>query len=626
MRKNMIRATIAVLATCLLTMSTSASPQTLTRSELPLPSQLSLMDESHAADLDSAGLDSFIVAFMTFQNVPGLSTAIVKNGQVIWTAAYGYSYLHPLLPVTDSTLFMLASISKTVTGTALMQLYEQGSFDLDDPVSDYLPFAVTHPSYPAVDITFAMILSHTSGIRDNWFVMPYYPGQSPVPLGEYLENYLTPGGSIYYPNLNFYDWAPGTGFGYCNIAVALAGYLAEVISGEPFDQYCQENIFAPLSMNETAWFLSQLDSMHVAMPYSWNGNTHVPYGHYGYSDYPSGQLRTSAPQLLRFLTAFMQYGQLDTVRILDSATVALMTTPYFPQVDPTQGLIWYNFNLGGRLLWGHSGGDLGVSTDMYYCPNQNTGIVALSNGETYLYSIVDALFDYAEWYEVSLTVTLTPHDPPIQVPPEGGSFLFDLAIENADTTGINFDVWINAVLPDSSVYGPIILRRNLFLPPGGSLVRDSLMQFVPASAPFGEYSYIASAGEYPGTVVDSSSFTFTKLAGSPQGGSQQDWELQGWDSEPSALKTYPSEVVLISAYPNPFNATTELTYTLPSPGKISLVVYDIMGREMARLADRWEEAGTHRTTFDGENFSSGVYLARLRSGESEQTVKLLLLK
>jgi len=172
----------------------------------------------------------------------------------------------------------------------------------------------------------------------------------------------------------------------------------EVISGMPFDEYCADNLFSPLDMNETAWFLADLDTTHIAMPYRWNGQSYRPYGFYGYSDYPSGQLRTSAPQLLRFLTAYLQYGELEGNRILDSATVAMMTTPQIPDIDPSVGLVRNSMTHGGRFLWGHGGGDLGFETEMYFCTDENSGVVILTNGESSLYPILDTLFDYAESY------------------------------------------------------------------------------------------------------------------------------------------------------------------------------------------------------------------------------------
>lgn len=351
-------------------------------------------------DLDTWTLENYISNYMESCHIPGLSAAVSKFGQVIWTGAFGDANFQYGFKVNENTLFMLASITKTVTGTTLAMLYEEGKFGLDDPVNNYLPFQVVHPKHPGIDITFRMLYTHTSGIKDNWSVMPYYPGDSPIPLGTYLQEYLTPGGAYYNPTKNFTNWAPGTNDTYCNIAVALLGYLVETISGQDLESYCQQKLLLPLGMNETSYFYANLDPSHMAMPYYWNGAKYVAYGHYGYSDYPSGQMRTSATQLVHFLTTFMlnryPVSSHGNYRILDSETVNLMLTPQNPSINPNQGLIWYHLSLGGRSLWGHSGGDQGVSTEMWYCPDEESGVVVLINGETFIGSIVDACFDYAE--------------------------------------------------------------------------------------------------------------------------------------------------------------------------------------------------------------------------------------
>ncbi|MBU1651493.1 beta-lactamase family protein [bacterium] len=417
------------------------------RQELPLKDLSGFQGQFSAADFDSVGLDSFIVDYMTSHHIPGLAAVIIKESDFIYSGEFGNAYNTPQLLVSDSTLFMLASISKTITATALMQLYDQGYFNLDDAVNDYLPFQVNHPGYPSTAITFRMLLTHTSGIRDNWFVMDYYPGDSPIPLGEYLSNYLVPGGAYYYAPLNFAPWAPGAEYEYCNNAIALVGYLVEVISGQDFSQYCQADVFPVVDMYESSFRFADLDSMRMAQPMSWNGNSYSAYPHFGYSDYPSGSLRTSAIQLARFLSSYMHHGQYGVNTVLDSSTVAEMLSPQIPQIDPSQGLVWYNMNLGGRQIWGHGGGDLGVTTEMYFCPDQNSGVVLLTNGESFFYDILDACFDYAQSYAVFASLDLTPHDPPIIIPASGGNFQFDVAIDNLDDLPILFDFWIDVTTP-----------------------------------------------------------------------------------------------------------------------------------------------------------------------------------
>ena len=355
-----------------------------------------------------SNLDSTLTSYMNSLHSPGLSALILKKGIPVWMNAYGYANLEDSIPVTMTTDFMLASISKTITATALMNVYENGGFNLDDNIDNYLPFSVINPDYPDDSITFRQLLTHTSSLKDNWIVLNslYFSGDAPIPLGEYLEDYFTPGGQYYDANKNFYNYAPGADFNYCNEAVALCGYLVETITGTSFNQYCKDSIFIPLCMDQTAWFLSELDTFNIAMPYSWQSNSYHAEGYYGYPDYPDGQLRTNAIAMARFLDMYMNNGKYNEVRILDSSTVAMMLTIQFPSIENTQGLVWYKKTIGGRSCWGHDGGDAGVSTNMYFSPADSTGIILLSNGDNYYSNTaMDAMFDYAETIEPEPTET-----------------------------------------------------------------------------------------------------------------------------------------------------------------------------------------------------------------------------
>jgi CubicO group peptidase (beta-lactamase class C family) len=334
-----------------------------------------------------ASVDSVIGAYMSTQHIPGLAACIIKGNRVAWQGYYGYANLERNLPVTANTMFMLASISKTIMVTALMQLYEQGRFTLEDSINAYLPFPVRNPTYPGIPITFKMLLTHTSSIRDNWFILDalYAPGDPTIPLGNFLGRYLTPGGPYYNAQNNFFTNRPGTFWDYSNIGAALAGYLVEVISGVPFDQYCKDHIFTPLQMTNTAWFLRDLDTSLVAHPYEFPSGSYVDQGLYGYPDYPDGSLRTTVPSLARFLLAHMNGGAYEGTRILDSSSVRMMRTVYVPTVshapDAQWGLIWYTRSaINGSVLWGHSGGDAGVMTAMFFSGSDSIGVIMLTNG------------------------------------------------------------------------------------------------------------------------------------------------------------------------------------------------------------------------------------------------------
>jgi CubicO group peptidase (beta-lactamase class C family) len=348
------------------------------------------VSNSHAV-YDSTSLDSFIIAKMDQYHFPGLQACIVKNDQIIWKGNYGYANIEQTKLVTDSTLFYIASVSKTVTATALMQLWEQNLFNLDDDVNDYLPFPVRNPNHPNVPITFRMLLTHTSGILENDNVLNSslsWGIDSPLPLDSFIVNYLIPGGSYYSPS-NFSSWVPGSQWAYNTTGVALMGYLVERIRANSFEKYCQDSILVPLGMNETSWFLANLDKNNIAIPYRYSEGSYQPYSHYGTPVYPGAQLRTSAIQLSRFLSAFIQMGQIDGIRILDSITVALMTTSHFPTPDSQQGFIWfvpeiYVPNIGTRIGCGHIGIWYGANAFIGYIleTGENVGAIVLTNGRS----------------------------------------------------------------------------------------------------------------------------------------------------------------------------------------------------------------------------------------------------
>ena len=349
-----------------------------------------------------SALDVFIRRRMVEGHVPGLAAAIVKGDQVVWAKGYGLRDVQLGLPVEPQTPFMLASISKTVTASALMQLAESQAFGLDEDIDPYLPFAVNNPNHVAAPITFRHLLSHVSGIRDNWGVMMslYVSGDSPLQLGRFLGEYLVPGGLYYSANANFAPWASGTQFQYSNMGYALNGYLVETIGGLPFDRYCEQNIFAPLGMQSTSWRFADFVPTDVAMPHKFNAQsgTYTPYGQYGYPDYPNGGLRSSVLDLSKFLLAHMNGGSHAGTRILQTATVQEMHTVQYPLLNATQGLAFYGWNFHGWSLLGHGDGDQGVYTEMWFRPADGVGVVLFANGDAVyapMFGILARLFDEA---------------------------------------------------------------------------------------------------------------------------------------------------------------------------------------------------------------------------------------
>jgi CubicO group peptidase (beta-lactamase class C family) len=327
-------------------------------------------------------LDLNILAVMNEQHIPGVAACAVKNGAVVWTESYGYADLEQNISVTSDTIFMLGSLSKIVTGIAFMQLFENGHIDLDDDINEYLPFEVVSPYYPETSITPRMLLSHVSGIRDNWLILgPLEVSgmDSPLSLENFTQNYLTPAGTLY-SSSNFNDAEPGTEYEYTNVGSTLIAYLVEVVSNTTFEDYCQLNIFQPIGMNETSWFLENLDENKMAMPYLHTGTGFVPYGHYSSAVYPCGFMRTSVRQQAQLLSILMAGGTIDDTTLLSNTTLQLMMTQHYPALAPNYG---FYFQKSG-VLWGHGGSGPGVTTRMFFYPETQEGVIIMMNLENHV--------------------------------------------------------------------------------------------------------------------------------------------------------------------------------------------------------------------------------------------------
>lgn len=342
------------------------------------------------------GLDNFITEQMKKSHMPSLSAVVIKGEDIVWSNAYGNADSFTEPPVAASvkdTSYLLASISKTVMGVTLMQLYEQGLFDLDDDVNDYLKnvvsnrFLVKNPKHSKKKITFRMLLTHTSSISDGHYNSLSYKAvytrgkDSPTSLKSFLWNYLHPQGK-FYRSKNYRRNKPGTKYEYSNIGAALAGYMVEVLTNTDFADYSHTNVFEPLGMDEstTNWHLEPLDQSKLAMPSEWKKNKLKKYCHYTFPDYPNGGMRSSAWDLALFLKEFMQDGG----QLLSKSTVQEMMklqTSLPGAKRKNQGIIWYYKKLGGKKLIGHSGAEMGAATEMFFDPKTKVGVILLMNGE-----------------------------------------------------------------------------------------------------------------------------------------------------------------------------------------------------------------------------------------------------
>jgi hypothetical protein len=190
-------------------------------------------------------------------------------------------------------------------------------------------------------------------------------------------------------------------------------------------------------------------------------------------------------------------------------------------------------------------------------------------------------------------------------------------------------------LPDGSIYGPVLGPVNLDLS-GGQVVSRERYQIVPASAPFGVYSYNAYAGVYPDTVWDSDAFNFEKeeSAESSAFSLPSGWlrANEGFQERRIEFKVEsPSEFGHVKVYPNPFNPSTLISFELPAASQVKLDVFDVRGNivgatHASPMRSAWYPPGSHQIMFNGSGLASGIYIYQLGTENFTSTGKMVLMK
>ena len=330
--------------------------------------------------------------FDEFQAV-GISVAIVQNGQLVYNQSFGYKDLATATLLSNDDVMRIASISKSFTATALMQLVDRGIISLSDDVSDLIGFTIRNPHHPNTPITLRMLLSHTASIRDkeDYFTLDHL---NPAVYGDCVESY--------------YSYAPGEGYNYSNMGLNLAGAILERVSGVRFDRYIRDSIILPLGLygghniddldaSRLTPIYKRVDGAYVAS--SAYGSVAHRLGSYvmGYSTpmfSPTGGVKISAHDLAMYMLMHMNYGHLNCTRIISTESAKAMQTPVWNiqgKGDEQYGLCLKEFvdfvdiaayNVPGHYPVGHTGGAYGLRSIMIWSPTEGWGIVAMTNGYT----------------------------------------------------------------------------------------------------------------------------------------------------------------------------------------------------------------------------------------------------
>jgi serine beta-lactamase-like protein LACTB len=318
-------------------------------------------------------IESAVSKFMSTTAAPGVSVAVVFDGKRAWSAGFGMADLENNVPVTPETLFRLASVSKPITATAAMHLWEQGKLDLDAPIQKYCP-AFPQKEWP---ISTRQLLAHLGGIR-------HYKADSPDDLEtnntRHFDDPIT--GGIQFFAKDPLVAKPGTEFHYSTQGFTLIGCAIEGASGEKYITYIRQTIFQPAAMTHTQW-----DDRFAVIPHRTRFYSKTKSGAVQNSEFldasykiPGGGWLSSADDMANFEVAIL------ADRLLSRRTRDAMWTPQRPSTPQVKdeghssyALGWGTGDSAGVPDVGHGGGQQGTSTSILLAPEQRVGVVVLAN-------------------------------------------------------------------------------------------------------------------------------------------------------------------------------------------------------------------------------------------------------
>ena len=303
-----------------------------------------------AAPLTSTDVEAWLDGLMPYAleqgDIAGAVVVVVKDGQILLKKGYGYSDMAKRTPVDpDRTLFRPGSVSKLFTWTAVMQQVERGKLDLDADVNRYLDYEIP-PGPNGEPITLRNLMTHTPGFSESVKeLIVSAPDTAPV-LGDALKRSIPP---RLFP--------AGTMPAYSNYGAALAGYMVERTSGLSFDDYLEQNIFAPLGMKHASFRQPLPAAMQDQMAQGYEVASGEPQPFEIVSIAPAGSMSTTGADMAAFMIAHLQDGAYGDARILSAETAQKMHGTPLTIIPPLNRMLlgFYETNTNGRRVISHGG-------------------------------------------------------------------------------------------------------------------------------------------------------------------------------------------------------------------------------------------------------------------------------
>jgi CubicO group peptidase (beta-lactamase class C family) len=303
---------------------------------------------------------------------PGLAVALVHHGRLIWAAGYGVADRTTGQPVTATTRFQAASLSKPVTAWGVLRLVESGRIGLDEPIVGHLRrWRPPASPFDADGLTVRRLLSHTAGLS----VHGYVGQRADRPLPSIVASLSGKTGDGFPVELLE---APGQRWLYSGGGYSLAQLLVEQLTGRPFTDYMQAEVLEPLGMTASSFHWSRTAA--TARPHDAHGRQ---IGDFAFAEQAAAGLVTTAPDLARFLAAALAgpRGEPPGRGVLSPVGVRLALAAA-PATDGRWGL-GYGLGLtpGGDLLAYHEGANRGWRAGLALLPDRRAGIALLANGD-----------------------------------------------------------------------------------------------------------------------------------------------------------------------------------------------------------------------------------------------------
>jgi CubicO group peptidase (beta-lactamase class C family) len=308
-------------------------------------------------------LDGFLPYALSSGDIAGATVVVVKDGQILTEKGYGFADIKSGRKVDpEKTLFRPGSVSKLFVWTAVMQQVEQGKIDLDTDINRYLDFKI--PPYQGKPITMRNLMTHTPGFEEWAKSLFVGSPQRLVPLGKLLARWQ--------PKRIF---APGVTPAYSNYGASLAGYIVERVSGQPFDDYMDQHIFAPLDMKNST-FRQPLPKTYVANMATAYEKASMPAKPYELvAGEPAGSSSMTATDIAHFMIAHLNGGQYNGQSLLKPETVVQMHTEQPELIPPLKGMAlgFYHEDRNGHVIIGHGGDTSYFHSDLALFERDNVG-------------------------------------------------------------------------------------------------------------------------------------------------------------------------------------------------------------------------------------------------------------